>query len=218
MARRRESFFIIGACIAATTGQHMFIGRKVNAHGPIVYVTTEGLHDHYSRMSAYQKLHGVSVNDDNYIVIPDAMNLMQSSDRHALLKTIDWEMGKIKQQPLMVIFDTLSRIIPGADENSQKEMSLFVKAETEVLQAFNTTSLLAHHLSRSGDGNMRGSTVIEGSADTIILMKREKGQEIGTLTMAKAKSAPDGWEMDFRLKDVDLDGFRSSLAIHVSVA
>ena len=31
--------------------------------------------------------------------------------------------------------------------------------------------------------------------------------------MAKAKSAPDGWEMEFSLKDISLDGFSSSLAI-----
>jgi KaiC/GvpD/RAD55 family RecA-like ATPase len=208
-----KSFYIIGACIAISTGQDHFLGRKVNVHGPIVYVTTEGIHDHYTRMRAYEIEHGVVVDEERYIVIPDAMNLLESGDRIRLLKTIDWEIKRMKEPPVFVVFDTVSRVIPGADENNQKEMSLFVKSENEVQQIFNTTTGLAHHLSRAGNGNMRGSTVLEGSADTIIVLERESGAETGIIKAAKMKSAPDGWEMEFRLVDTEVEGFKSSLAI-----
>jgi len=208
-----KSFYMIGACLAICTGQDEFLGKKVNAHGPIIYVTTEGLHDHDARMTAYENLHGVRADEENYLVIPDAMNLIEGGDRSRLLRTIDWEIKRMKQAPMMVVFDTVSRIIPGADENNQKEMSLFVKAENEVQQQFNTTTALVHHLSRGGNGALRGSTVLEGSADTIVMLEREKGSETGVLKAMKMKSAPDGWELEYRLKEVSIDGFHSSLAI-----
>jgi KaiC/GvpD/RAD55 family RecA-like ATPase len=208
-----KSFYMIGACLAICTGQDEFLGKKVNAHGPIIYVTTEGLHDHDARMTAYENLHGVRADEENYLVIPDAMNLIEGGDRSRLLRTIDWEIKRMKQAPMMVVFDTVSRIIPGADENNQKEMSLFVKAENEVQQQFNTTTALVHHLSRGGNGALRGSTVLEGSADTIVMLEREKGSETGILKAMKMKSAPDGWDLEYRLKEVSIDGFHSSLAI-----
>jgi len=208
-----KSFYTIGACLAICTGQDEFLGKKVNVHGPIIYVTTEGLHDHDARMTAYENLHGVRADEENYLVIPDAMNLIEGGDRSRLLRTIDWEIKRMKQAPIMVVFDTVSRIIPGADENNQKEMSLFVKAENEVQQQFNTTTALVHHLSRGGNGALRGSTVLEGSADTIVMLEREKGSETGVLKAMKMKSAPDGWELEYRLKEVSIDAFSSSLAI-----
>jgi len=208
-----KSFYTIGSCIAIATGQERFLGRKVNVHGPIVYVTTEGLHDHYTRMKAYEMYHDVDVDEERYLVIPDAMNLLENGDRMRLLKTIDWNISRMKEPPVYVVFDTLSRVIPGADENNQKEMSLFVKSENEVQHAFNTTTGLVHHLSRSGAGNMRGSTVLEGSADTCVVLERDKGESIGIIRAAKMKSAPDGWEMEFRLEDVEVEPLKSTLAI-----
>lgn len=208
-----KSFYLIGSCIAIATGQEKFLGKKVNVHGPIVYVTTEGIHDHYTRMRAYEEHYGLDVDEERYLVIPDAMNLLQSGDRLKLLQTIDWNITRMKEPPVYVIFDTVSRVIPGVDENDQKEMSLFVKAEGEVLYHFKTTTGLAHHLSRSGNGNMRGSTVLEGAADTITVLKREPGEEKGIIFAAKRKSAADGWELEFALKNVEVEPFRSSLVI-----
>jgi hypothetical protein len=119
----------------------------------------------------------------------------------------------MKVPPVLVVFDTVSRVIPGADENNQKEMSLFVKAEGEIQYHFNTTTALVHHLSRSGNGNMRGSTVLEGSADTIVVLKREPGEERGVIFAAKMKSAADGWELEFILRDAPVGPLQSSLVI-----
>lgn len=205
-----KSFIEIGKAISIATGQKHFLGRSVNDHGTIVYVTTEGLNDHYQRVRAYEIEYGVSVKDAPYFVIPNAINLMRSPDKMKLLRTIrkiEKKNGEVK----LITFDTVSRLIPGADENSQKDMSLFVEAQGLVQATFKTTTSGVHHLARSGTGSMRGSTVLEGSADGIWVIKREPGQEIGEIWAAKIKCAPDGWTQEFRLKSIDIDGLFSSL-------
>lgn len=208
-----KTFIGMGLCIAIATGMNSFLGRKVNKQGMVIYITTEGLYDHYKRVHAFEEEYGVKLNRQNYIVIPDALNLLKDADRIRLLKTIDWEVkyrGK-GEAPAIVVYDTISKVIPGADENAQQDTSLFLKIKTEIKQMFNTTDLGMHHIAKHGDGGMRGSTTFEGDADGIYLMEREKGAEELIFKAFKNKAAPDGWEMVINLKTVCVDGFSTSL-------
>ena len=208
-----KTFIGMGLCIAIATGMKSFLGRKVNKHGMVIYITTEGLYDHYNRVQAFEEEYGVKLNRENYIVIPDALNLLKDADKIRLLKTIDWEVthrGK-GEPPAIVVYDTISKVIPGADENAQQDTSLFLKIKTEIKQMFNTTDLGMHHVARHGEGGMRGSTTFEGDADGIYVMEREKGADELIFKAFKNKAAPDGWEMVINMKTVSVNGFSTSL-------
>ena len=107
--------------------------------------------------------------------------------------------------------DTISRVLPGADENLQKDMTIFVAACDAVRQAFKCCVTGVHHTSRSG--NLRGSTVFEGAADFILMIERESGESFGSMFAKKIKTAQDGWEKSFELKliGVGLSGTYESL-------
>jgi hypothetical protein len=112
-------------------------------------------------------------------------------------------------KPALVVVDTVSRALPGADENLQKDMTLFVKACDVVRDAFGCAVLGVHHAGKSGD--MRGSTVLRGAGDFVFRLTRKEGATIGHLACEKQKDGPDGWNEPYRFSTVGLDGDQASL-------
>jgi hypothetical protein len=108
--------------------------------------------------------------------------------------------------------DTVSRVLPGADENLQKDMTLFISACDRVREVFGSTVAGYHHTSRNG--NLRGSTVFDGAGDALLSITREEGAEIGEMLAKKIKSAPDGWKQNFRLKKVELGDIKGSTSLY----
>lgn len=206
-----KTFVGMGLGAAIASGMDSFLGRKINKHGLVIYITTEGLYDHYKRLRAFEKYYEVTVEESNYIVIPDAMNLLNERDRSRLMRTLSWEVKSRGKDPILVIFDTVSRVIPGANENDIKDMGLFVKAKADIKQAFNCSDLNMHHRAKAGDSDMRGSSGLQGEADGVYVMEREAGQEALIFRAAKIKAGPDGWEFEITMKTVETDGFHTSL-------
>ena len=106
------------------------------------------------------------------------------------------------QRPAMIVVDTLSRSIPGGDENDQASASLMVMACDALRERWQTVVMCIHHSSKAGA--MRGSTVFSGAADFILEVTREEGAKTGILTARKIKSAADGWNQGFSLLDINL--------------
>lgn len=206
-----KSFVGMGLSFAITTGMDSFLGRKVNKHGVVIYITTEGLYDHYNRLRAFEIEYGVEVPANKYFVIPDAMNLLSERDRSKLLRTIGWMIKKCDEKPVLIVIDTLSRVIPGAKENDQPDMSIFVAAKGEIKAAFDTTDLVMHHKAKNGESAMRGSTTLLGEADGIFTFERKPGEEEIVMVAAKVKAGPDGWEIMFLLKEIEVAPFTTSL-------
>ena len=69
----------------------------------------------------------------------------------------------------LVIVDTLSRSLPGVDENDQGEMSKAIDQIDSFRRATGSTVLFLHHTTKADKKKWRGSSVIEGAADVMIL-------------------------------------------------
>lgn len=189
---------------------HWF-GKKINRHGPIVYISSEGTTDMKFRMMAWEKEKKVQINRKRFHFIRQPVNFMDPSHIVKLIQTIKMEVeNKFGEKPVMIIIDTVSRVLPGADENLQKDMTLYIQANDAMRLAFECSATGSHHVAKGGKA-LRGSGVLEGAANCAIYVEREKPGMIGTMTMTKIKEARDGWEMPFELKEVDLGFGRGSL-------
>lgn len=195
---------------------HWF-GKKINRHGPIVYISSEGTTDMKFRMMAWEREKKVHINRKRFHFIRQPVNFMDPAHIVKLIQTIKIEIeSKVGEKPVMIIIDTVSRVLPGADENLQKDMTLYVQANDALRLAFNCAAAGAHHVAKGNGRAMRGSTVFEGAANCAIYVEREKPSMAGVMVMTKIKEARDGWEMPFELRDIDLGFGRSSLvACHV---
>lgn len=190
---------------------HWF-GKKINRHGPIVYISSEGATDMKFRMMAWEKEKKVQINRKRFHYIRQSVNFMDPAHIVKLIQTIKVEIeNRVGEKPVMIIIDTVSRVLPGADENLQKDMTLYVQANDALRLAFDCAAAGAHHVSKGNGRALRGSTVLEGAANCAIYVEREKPSMLGVMVMMKIKEARDGWELPFELKDVDLGFGRSSL-------
>ena len=199
-----KSFIALGISLAIAAGLKDWWGKGVNMTGPVVYISSEGVSDIKFRIRAWEIALGINADELPFFLIHQTINFMREEDTNKLLRTINRVVQMTGEMPVHITVDTVSRVLPGADENLQKDMTLFISACDEVKETFGSTVCGVHHLSRSG--NLRGSTVFDGAADFLLAVSRDEGSEIGELHAKKIKAAPDGWTQNFRLRSIDLGG------------
>jgi len=206
-----KSFIVLGIALSIAAGLDTWWGRKIHRSGPVVYISSEGVADMKFRIRAWEIALGINADDIPFYLIHQPMNFMKEEDKDKLLRTINKVVLTTGELPVLSVVDTVSRVLPGADENLQKDMTLFIGACDEVKETFGCTVVGVHHSSRAG--NLRGSTVFDGAGDFVLGISREEGSEIGELYAKKIKAAPDGWKQYFKLRKVDLGdiGGHSSL-------
>lgn len=194
----------LGLTIAA--GMDEWHGEKIHrsGDGSVIYIASEGSFDLPLRIGAWCSFHGLDVGAvDRFRVLEAAVNFMDASSVEKLLRSV----SSVGVRPALIVVDTVSRALPGADENMQKDMTMFVAACDRLRTAYGCAVMGLHHTSRAG--NMRGSTVLSGAGDFIMELEREKEDTgrslIGTMTMAKQKAAPDGWSYPFKLEVQHID-------------
>jgi hypothetical protein len=172
----------------------------------VLYLASEGSFGFRNRIKAWLQRHNMETVPDRFLLIEKTINFMEPEDIAKLLRTVR---KVIKSRPCLIVVDTVSRALPGADENLQKEMTLFVNACDELKEAFHCAVLGVHHAGKNGD--MRGSTVLLGAGDFVFKLQRKKGATVGQLHCEKEKDAPDGWAEPYRFDYVRLDDGQSSL-------
>jgi hypothetical protein len=143
---------------------------------------------------------------DRFMMIEKTINFMEPEDIEKLLRTVR---NVIRSRPCLIVVDTVSRALPGADENLQKEMTLFVNACDKLKEAFRCAVVGVHHAGKNGD--MRGSTVLLGAGDFVFKLQRKKGATVGQLHCEKQKEAPDGWAEPYRFDLISVGEGETSL-------
>lgn len=173
-------------------------GAKVNVSGPVLYILQEGVRSFAKRIDAWKAHHKVAEDTGQFRLIRQRLNFMDTNDIAALVETI-----KAQDMPFrLIVLDTVSRVIPGADENAQKEMTLFVEANERVREVTGATLLGIHHANGSGESE-RGSTVLRGAADFVFRLDKTIGENRVKMTCTKMKDDEDGWHRDFDLARVE---------------
>jgi hypothetical protein len=195
-----KTFVALGAALSIAYGAKTWWGRGIKKTGPIVYISSEGSSDMKFRIAAWEHANNVRNDETPFYLIRQGLNFLAAADVSKLLKAVAWVAKREGISPVLVVVDTVSRVIPGVDENLQKDVTLFIKACDMVREAFGATVVGVHHTSRAG--NLRGSTVFDGAGDFLLGVEREEGSQFGQIVAKKIKSAQDGWRQDFELKTV----------------
>jgi archaellum biogenesis ATPase FlaH/uncharacterized protein YoaH (UPF0181 family) len=164
----------------------------------VVYLAREGSSGFKARIRAWQEghllPHGVR---PRFELIRQSMDFLKTDDLEKLVRTVR---SRAKDSVDLIVVDTLSRVMPGADENLQKEMTKFVKACDLLQDTFGCIVLGVHHSGKQGD--MRGSSVLKGAGDFVFKLEQQKDTDIKSLFCEKQKDAPDGWRENYRLREI----------------
>lgn len=155
--------------------------------GPVLYLAAEGKSGLRPRVRAWEDYAQCVM---GVVFLPVAVQLLVPVDIAALAAVA------AEMHPALVVLDTQARVTTGFDENSAKDMGLFVAAADRLREATGACVLTVHHEARAGE-NMRGSTALEGAATSI--MRATKEGSLITLSTSKQKDAPAADEVRLTL-------------------
>ena len=207
-----KSFVALDIALRVATAKADWMGKPIVKTGGVVYISSEGVADMKFRLKAWGIANAVELDQSPFYLIPDAVNFMKTQDLERLFTTLDTVIGRTGEIVLVVV-DTVSRVLPGADENLQKDMTVFIAAIDGIRERYGVATIGVHHTSR--EGNLRGSTVFDGAGDFLLSVEKAEDAPRGVLHATKIKAAADGWRLDYELSLTaigDLKGTQSLVA------
>lgn len=181
-----KTFFVLDLAASIARGA-AWRGRKVSACR-VVYVAAEAREGIKKRMDAYDQF--VCADGARPDIIASAPNLL-SQDAIELADVIG-EAG-------LIILDTMAASHSG-DENSAKDMGLFLASCKDLSLATGAMVLAVHHTGKEESKGMRGSSALFAGADFVMeVFKNEK--EHGAL-LSKSRDDASGVSFGFELRRV----------------
>jgi RecA-family ATPase len=165
----------LAGCVG--TGQH-WQGFPVQ-QGQVLYLIAEGVRGIRQRVRAWETSMGQPMSGVTFL--PVAVQSANTTQWKALCELA------AKRRPALIVVDTQARVTVGMEENSSKDMGVFVD-QLERLRRYSGACILTlHHTPRNSD-NLRGSTAMEGAATTIIKAVKEGDTVTCTTTRRRAAS------------------------------
>ncbi len=98
----------------------------------------------------------------------------------------------------LVVFDTLSRSIPGGDENSAVDMTKAVKAADFLRDTFGCATIYVHHSGKDPERGARGHSALKAACDLQILVDERLA------TVEKVRDGISGEKFYFTLQGIIL--------------
>jgi archaellum biogenesis ATPase FlaH len=140
-------------------------GKLALQGAAVVYVAAEGVFGYSDRWEVWKSFHKIA--DSKFLhFYTRAVNMMDEQGVQNFMEDIS------KHKPQFLIIDTVARCMLGADENSTRDMGLFVSACDEIIHALGVGVLAIHHTGK--DGKMRGSSALFGACDSVMFLQRSE--------------------------------------------
>jgi hypothetical protein len=174
----------LALCVASGKDWH---GHSV-AQGTVVYVAAEGIRSMRQRIDAWEQVYGPA--DLSLIFfLGEAVNLLESEPDTMLHNSIVLAARGGDDAQLLVV-DTLARSMVGGDENSAKDVGMFLHALSRLPAR---TRMVVHHTGKDGE-SARGSGALRGAADMMARIERRDGRSPRIdLACSKAPKDAKAW-------------------------
>lgn len=198
-----KSFLALDWAMSVATG-HPWNGQRVN-QGLVLYIAGEGQNGLKRRIKAWCMEHDYPVGKPLGIMTSNRPRILYDEPEAAQVHQEALLLAeRAGGDPVLIVVDTLARAFGGGDENSSKDMGVFIKHVTKYLQEdFRATVLVVHHSGHGAAARGRGSSSLPAALDIDYQLARE-GADYRRLTNQKMKDALPPDEQFFRLKVVDL--------------
>jgi hypothetical protein len=157
-----KSFLALDWSLCISTGLP-FYGQEAQ-RGSVVYIAAEGATGLHPRIETWREARGVDAIEDLY-VWPDAVNFWRD-DTAALAKGIE----DLPDPPALIVVDTVARCMVGGEENSAKDVGMFIDRLSAFCGRYEAGSLAVHHTGKTGELE-RGSSAFRGAADAMSALK-----------------------------------------------
>ncbi|QSR35215.1 hypothetical protein CFI10_09435 [Marinobacterium iners] len=191
-----KSYVTLSMALSVATGLDWY-GNAVK-QGPVVYIAGEGHSGISRRAKAWSIENNADLTGVPMVVSSRAVLFEDAGSLNGLITEID----AMPEPPKLVIIDTLARAAAGLEENSAKDMGMFIAKCDDIKHRYGCTVLVVHHTGLSDGNRARGSSAIKAALDVEIGLKKQ-GDAI-VLTSEKMKEGEQFEPLGFRFKSVVL--------------
>ena len=171
--------------VATDIAGHVALGKpwqglKVT-QGKVIMIVAEGAGGMGPRLKAFAQEHQEALPPKPiFSILPRPVQSADASAWRVLVEVCR------RMQPALVVIDTQARVTVGLEENSAKEMGVYVNAVSAIREATGACVLTVHHTGRKG-GDARGSSAIDGAQTTELKVESSTGKLAGKLFTEKQK-------------------------------
>lgn len=205
-----KSFVAMGMVQAVISGK-AFCDFPITKQGAVLYFFLEG------KMGAKKRVRGMFLSlapdeQARFQTFSHALRMPKTSAKTwlTLVENVkQWQQKLGKDTPLLVVIDTFARFSE-VDENSSTEVGQVIDALQDLIDSTGATILVVHHEGRR-QGNMRGSSALDGATDTIIYV--EKNNLAAKLSCEKQKDFDEFDPFMVKLASVDLPDGENTLVV-----
>lgn len=150
---------------------HIATGRAWNGHkvrgGLVAYVAAEGGRGFMKRIDAFRRHYGAP--DVPFALIPCPVDLHSAEgDTGRLIRLIRDAEADFGQKCVLIVLDTLARVMVGGDESAAVDMGKFVGHSDRLRAATGATVNIIHHTGKDTSKGARGSSALRAATDTEI--------------------------------------------------
>lgn len=172
-------------------------GNKVK-QGHVVYIAAEGADGVRKRLLAYAQAKDIDLNSLDISFIAASPNFLEKADALEVAKRII----TFNKNVVLVIVDTLAKVMPGGEENSSSDMSTVISHCEGIHRAVKAPVLLIHHSGKDSSKGARGWSGTRGAVSAEFEVLRVDNDRV--LTVTKLKDGEEGAEFGFKLSEVVL--------------
>lgn len=195
-----KSFFALDMALCLALGRP-WSGFDTKC-GDVAYVAAEGAFGLRARVAAWKQRAGIQHSIANVHFVPEAVQMHSPEQLELLLRCLGGH------NRTLIVIDTLARCSLGADEDTAKDMGLFIDAADTLRKALKATVLILHHPTKDGRAE-RGSGALRGAVDTVIRLRTAGGDSVRA-ECEKQKDAEPFEPIDLTFETVELiDGATS---------
>lgn len=191
-----KSFFTADLAQQIATAQP-WRGRKVTS-GLVVYIAAEAGRSILQRFIAWRDNRMGELAQIPLAIITKGPSVLLKQDQVALAEQLQELQIQCAMPLVLVVFDTLSRSIPGGDENESRDMTEVIGFADYLRETFGTACAFVHHSGKDPLRGARGHSALFAAADLVLLVDNHQA------TVEKSRDGVAGEKFSFTLEPVDL--------------
>jgi AAA domain len=200
-----KSFLATNLALAVANNEvGHWMDHKIKLHGPVLYVACEGHGGFWKRLRAVGGVPDefvLAIGRPKLIHNPDLRGYCWVPHPQDVELAIAQVMLRYKEEPILVVIDTVFRSFGGGDVNKSADMNAYVAAAQKIADR-EIAVLLVHHANK-GNNLPSGSIALMGAADTLIAVERDKPNDTRVWQIEEAKDGAETGPRLFRLEVVD---------------
>ncbi|KLR29395.1 helicase RepA family protein [Enterobacter kobei] len=195
-----KSFLAVSWACHVAAGMK-WAGKSVSA-GAVMYVVGEGGIGVPRRIKAWEKKHGVKLN--NLYLVNRPVFPVRREEMQEMIKAARDVKSRTGQPVRLIVVDTLARCFGGNDENDARDMGAFIEGCDVIKRETGATLLVVHHSGKDDTKGARGSSAFRAALDAEFNIRREGDGGAIILTCTKMKDSEEPKQAAFDLRPIEL--------------